>query len=96
MNFATNAWTSPNHKAYVVFTVHFEHEGEPMSMLLDLVEVAESHSGVNLANAFAQVLEDFGIEDKVRQFFVRSNNRNNLPRGSRSLVSPATMPPTMT
>jgi len=35
-------------------------------MLLDLVEVAQSHSGVNLADAFAKILEDFGIEDKVR------------------------------
>jgi len=46
-----------------------------MSMLLDLVEVAESHSSVNLANAFAKVLEDFGIEDKVHQFFIKLNNR---------------------
>jgi hypothetical protein len=65
LNFATDAWTSPNHKAYVAFTVHFEHEGSPMSMLLDLVEVAKSHSGVNLAEAFAAVLREFGIEDKV-------------------------------
>ena len=34
-------------------------------MLLDLVEVAQSHSGVNLAEVFAKILEDFGIEDKV-------------------------------
>ena len=34
-------------------------------MLLDLVEVAKSHSGVNLAAAFAQVLEEFSISDKV-------------------------------
>jgi hypothetical protein len=65
LNFATDAWTSPNHKAYVAFMVHLEHEGIPMSMLLDLVEVAKSHSGVNLAEAFAKVLKDFGIEDKV-------------------------------
>ena len=66
MNFATDAWTSPNHKAYVAFTVHFVHEGEPISMLLDLVEVAKSHSEENLTAAFAEVLEDFGISDKVR------------------------------
>ena len=42
-----------------------EHEGAPISMLLDLVEVAKSHTGVNLAEAFAKVLQDFGIEDKV-------------------------------
>ena len=62
LNFATDAWTSPNHKAFVAFTVHFVHEGVPVSMLLDLVEVAKSHSGVNLA---AKVLEDSGISDKV-------------------------------
>ena len=65
LNFTTDAWTSPNHKAYVAFTVHFEHEGSPMLMLLDVVEVAKSHSSVNLAKAFANVLEEFGIEDKV-------------------------------
>ena len=37
-----------------------------MSLLLDLVEVAKSHSGINLVNTFANVLEDFGIKDKVR------------------------------
>ena len=65
LNFATDAWTSPNHKAYVAFTVHFEHKGVPILMLLDLVEVAESHSRVNLANMFSKVLEEFGIKDKV-------------------------------
>lgn len=34
-------------------------------MLLDLVEVAMSHSGINLAAAFANILEEFGISDKV-------------------------------
>ena len=65
LNYATDAWTSPNHKAFVAFTVHFAHEGTPLSMLLDLVEVAKSHSGINLAATFAKVLEDFGISDKV-------------------------------
>ena len=54
-----------NHKAYIAFTIHFEHEGAPIAMLLDLVELAESHLGVNLANKFAKVLEEFGIKDKV-------------------------------
>ena len=51
----------------MAFTVHFAYEGAPVSMLLDLVEVAKSHSGVNLAVAFANVLqvEEFGISDKV-------------------------------
>jgi hypothetical protein len=65
LSFATDAWTSPNNKAYVAVSVHFESNGVPISMLLDIVEVARSHSGLNLAAAFAEILEDFGINDKV-------------------------------
>lgn len=65
LNFATDAWTSPNHKAYVAVTVHFQKDGVLVAMLLDLVEVAKSHSGVHLAAVFMKVLEDFMITDKV-------------------------------
>jgi hypothetical protein len=65
LNFATDAWTSPNHKAYVAVTVHLERDRKPLSMLLDIVEVAKSHSGINLANAFAEILESFGVKEKV-------------------------------
>ena len=34
-------------------------------MLLDIVEVAKSHTGVNLAAAFAKILEEYGISEKV-------------------------------
>jgi hypothetical protein len=65
LSFATDAWTSPNQRAYVAITVHLENKGEPISMLLDIVEVAKSHTGENLAAAFAKIMEDYGISDKV-------------------------------
>ncbi|KAJ8515393.1 hypothetical protein ONZ45_g7180 [Pleurotus djamor] len=66
LNFATDAWTSPNHRAFVAITVHLEMDGEPISILLDLVEVSEvCNLGFNLAAAFAQVLDDFGIQNKI-------------------------------
>jgi hypothetical protein len=65
LNFATDAWTSPNHKAFIAVTVHFEINGVLMTMLLDLKEVVTSHSGMNLAAAFAQILDEFGISAKV-------------------------------
>ena len=43
----------------------------PISMLLDIVEVARSHSGLNLAAAFTKILDDFGISDKVRYLLLR-------------------------
>jgi hypothetical protein len=65
LSFGTDAWTSPNLKAYITVTVHLEQNGVPLSLLLDLVEVAKSHSGSNLAVAFAKILKDFGIVSKV-------------------------------
>jgi hypothetical protein len=66
LNFGTDAWSSPNHKAYVAFTVHFKDHSKPMLMLLDIIEVAESHTGVVLGDTFVKVLKAFGIERKVR------------------------------
>ena len=61
LNFATNAWILPNHKVFIMVTIHFKTNGMSMSMLLDLLGVAMSHPGVNLAVAFAQILDEFGI-----------------------------------
>jgi len=69
-----DTWSSPNHKSYMAITIHFEHCGEPFLILLDLVEVAESHTGMNLGNAFMTVLKMFGIDKKVRAM-------NNLREG---------------
>ena len=49
----------------MAITVHLERARKPFAMLLDFVEVAESHTGVNLGIAFMSVLEKFGIEEKV-------------------------------
>lgn len=65
MSFTFDAWTSPNHKALLAFAVHLHHEGEPLSFILDVVEVAESHTGEALAKAFEATLREFEIEDKV-------------------------------
>jgi hypothetical protein len=49
----------------MAITVHLERKVKPFMMLLDLVEVAELHTGVNLGITFANVLKKFGIEDKI-------------------------------
>lgn len=68
LSFGTDAWSSPNNKSYVAVTVHLEQDGVPLSILLDVVEVARSHSGINLAKEFAKILADFGISNKVSNF----------------------------
>lgn len=94
LSFATDGWTSPNHKAFVAVTVHFENDGVPMCMVLDMVEVAMSHSGVNLASAFAHILQEFGISEKVSIY--QSILERNLPMiFSFSASLATTCPPTI-
>jgi hypothetical protein len=69
LSYTTDAWTSPNHRAYVVVTDHFEKDGVSILMLLDIVEVTCSHSGLNLTATFAKILEDFSISNKVCNYF---------------------------
>ena len=59
LNYTTNVWTSPNHKAYMAVSVHFKDKSVPVTMLLDTVEVAQLHLGFNLAAAFAKILDNF-------------------------------------
>ena len=46
INFATDAWTSPNHYAYVALTAHLEAKEAPLSIVLDVVEVAKVHDHI--------------------------------------------------
>jgi hypothetical protein len=62
MSFTTDAWSSPNHQAFVAFCMHLEHKGKPLSMPL---EVAASHTSLELATVFAKVLNEFGLADEV-------------------------------
>ena len=72
MNFTTDCWTSPNHHPFVAVIVHFEWEGAPISILLDVVEVAKSHTGTELGDAFAEMLANFRIGEKVGGCIARS------------------------
>jgi hypothetical protein len=65
VHFATDAWTSTNHHAFVAWTVHLEYKGSMLAFLLDIIEVPESHTGVALALAFQTMLKTFGLQHRV-------------------------------
>lgn len=67
MSFAIDAWSLPNYKAFVAITVHLMHDREPLCLVLDVIELAKAHSGWNMAEAFKQVMDVFGIAAKVSQ-----------------------------
>ncbi|KAL1690457.1 hypothetical protein GGG16DRAFT_55660, partial [Schizophyllum commune] len=41
LSFQTDMWTSPNHIPYMGTTVTFEHKGSPVTIVLDVVQVAK-------------------------------------------------------
>ena len=41
LHFATDAWTTPNHWAFVAWTVHLHDMGNILSFLLDVIKVPE-------------------------------------------------------
>ncbi|KAN0078391.1 hypothetical protein V8E55_010448 [Tylopilus felleus] len=73
-----DAWSSPNHSAFMEFCVHLKRDGKPLSMLLDLVEVAKSHTGVKLAVVFSKMLEDFKISAKILSITCDNTTNNTM------------------
>ncbi|KAH9918531.1 uncharacterized protein BXZ73DRAFT_52866 [Epithele typhae] len=65
LSISTDCWSSPNGNAFMAVIVHFEHDGEPLSMVLDVVEVAKSHTGQTLGETQIRILCEFGIKEMV-------------------------------
>ena len=41
LSFTMDAWTAPNHRVFIAFSIHLEHQRVLLSMPLDIVEVAK-------------------------------------------------------
>ncbi|KAF7372915.1 Dimer-Tnp-hAT domain-containing protein [Mycena sanguinolenta] len=85
LNFATDAWTSPNHRAFLAWTVHLHHEGRLLSFPLDVYEVPESHTGRTLAREFDDMLSRFNIGNKILSWTgdnATSNDTQNVALAS--------------
>jgi hypothetical protein len=65
LNLVMDTWTSPNSHTFVAMTVHYEEGGIPRTLLLDIVECAESHTGATLAATLVNIVDNFGISNKV-------------------------------
>jgi hypothetical protein len=47
LHFSTDAWTSPNHHAYVAFNVQYICNAKPISILLDFIKVDSVRTSVS-------------------------------------------------
>ncbi|KAJ7315297.1 hypothetical protein DFH08DRAFT_820563 [Mycena albidolilacea] len=81
LSFGTNAWTSPNHQAFVVWIVHLQHKGELLSFPLDMYEVLESHTREVLAWEFDKMLAQFNIQHKKKGKAVKADDEEDEEGG---------------
>ena len=69
ISFTTDCWTSPSVKSFLSMTAHFiDKDWKLQHILLDFLEIFDSHTGQNLKETFVTGLEYFSIENKV--FFI--------------------------
>jgi len=58
--------------------VTWVREGQPITTLLDFVELGKSHSGHNMAKALVDTLKRYGIEHKVSSFSLQPKKKTYL------------------
>ena len=76
ISFTTDCWTSPSSKSFMSITAHFiTKDWDLQHILLDFIEMYDSHTGQNLKNTFVSGLENFSIENKVIFIFYYYYNK---------------------
>lgn len=71
----TDMWTSRTQVSYLTVTAHFLVGKELKSAVLDSKPVRDRHTGENIADALREILDDFGVSQKV-VCFVTDNGAN--------------------
>jgi len=72
ISFTIDCWTSPSVKSFLSITAHFiDKDWKLQHILLDFLEMFDSHTGQNLKETFVTGLEYFSMEKKVFLFFIK-------------------------
>ncbi|VDC02336.1 unnamed protein product [Peniophora sp. CBMAI 1063] len=78
LNYGSDEWTSPNHRALMAMSVCYEKESNTVEHLLDVVHVPYSHTGVNLSKAFIKSTDGMQITDKINGLTTDSANNDTM------------------
>lgn len=76
LSITTDIWTYDNNIAYLTVTCHFIFDDRLYSPVLATREMHESHNGVNIANLLSDILNEWGIKDKIVS--IVSDNGSNI------------------
>lgn len=78
ISLSLDCWTSPNQIAFLGVIAHFvDEKWELQNIMLDLIPIeGVSHTGVNLATALGQLLDEFHLWKKLNS--ITSDNASNM------------------
>lgn len=65
LSITTDIWTSDSNIAYLTVTCHFIFDDRLYSPVLATREMRESHTGANIGNLLSDILNEWGIKDKI-------------------------------
>ena len=66
ISFTTDCWTSPSTKSFLSLTAHFiNKEWELQNIIIDFIQMQDSHTGVNIKNAFLIGIKKMSLENKI-------------------------------
>jgi hypothetical protein len=91
VHFATDTWTSPNHHAFVVWTVHLHHKGHILTFLLDIMEVPEVRYVLQLRLTLLIVALQSHTGDALARAFHKMLVEHGLTQKV-SMMAPAPLP----
>lgn len=80
IHFSIDTWSSPNQHGLLAIVAHFidDKTRQPCKALLALRELTGTHSGVSLAEIFTEVIDSYGVRDKIG-YFTLDNAYNMTP-----------------
>ncbi|CAG8803303.1 41130_t:CDS:2, partial [Gigaspora margarita] len=79
LSFISDLWTSPNNKSYISATAHYIDENWVLKkIIIDFGLLSGKHDGVNIANRFYQILEDYNIVSKFLAITLDNATNNNV------------------
>ncbi|CAG8807308.1 37709_t:CDS:2, partial [Gigaspora margarita] len=78
ISFTSDLWMSPNNKAFISVTAHYVDENWALKeTVVDFGLINGRHTGINIANGFFKVLNDYGIMMKLLAITLDNTTNND-------------------
>ncbi|CAJ0855644.1 2981_t:CDS:2, partial [Entrophospora sp. SA101] len=80
VSFTTDIWSNLSNEAFIGITVHYiDNNWNMRNFVLDIIQIQEQHTGINIANKILDIIEEFNLCTKT--LAITSDNASNMIKG---------------